>query len=82
METIIYLHYLESIKDPKLLIKKLTKEKEQINELVAQGEVEKAEELKKDLAWQKAFDKTAGKKVIESILMKQWISKWLSKFHI
>lgn len=57
------LFYLETIKDPKLLLKKLRKEKEQISELVAQGEVEKADELKKNIAWQKAFDKTDGKKV-------------------
>lgn len=55
--------YLENIKDPKLLLKKLKKEKDQINELVAQGDVDKAEELKKNIAWQKAFDKTEGKKV-------------------
>lgn len=55
--------YSESIKDPKLLLKKLKQEKEQISELVAQGEIEKADELKKNIAWQKAFDKTDGKKV-------------------
>lgn len=56
----------ETIKDPKLLLKKLKKEKEQINELVSQGEVDKAEELKKNIAWQKAFDKTEGKKVCKA----------------
>lgn len=44
-------------------MQKLRKEKEEINELIAQGEVEKADELKKDIAWKKAFDKTDGKKV-------------------
>lgn len=44
-------------------MQKLRKEKEEINELIAQGEVEKADELKKDIAWKKAFDKTEGKKV-------------------
>lgn len=53
----------ETIRDPKLLLKKLKNEKEQINELVSQGEVDKAEEMKKNIAWQKALDKTAGKKV-------------------
>ncbi|XP_031635915.1 surfeit locus protein 6 homolog [Contarinia nasturtii] len=57
----------KTIKDPKLLIKKLKQEKEQINELVSQGEVEKAEELKKNIAWQKAFDKTEGKKVKDNV---------------
>lgn len=44
-------------------MQKLRKEKEEINELIAQGEVDKADELKKDIAWKKAFDKTEGKKV-------------------
>ncbi|XP_055326513.1 surfeit locus protein 6 homolog [Sitodiplosis mosellana] len=57
----------KTIKDPKLLLKKLKKEKEQINELVLQGEVDKAEELKKSIAWQKAFDKTEGKKVKDNV---------------
>lgn len=51
------------VKNPKLLLKKIQQEKAQLNELVAQGEVEKAEEIKQNLAWQKAFDKTDGKKV-------------------
>lgn len=51
------------MKDPKLLLKKLRQEKEHVNELMAQGEVEKAEEIKNNIAWQKAFDKTEGKKV-------------------
>lgn len=59
----IVLSRAETIKDPKLLLKKLKNEKEQINELVSQGEVDKAEEMKKNIAWQKALDKVAGKKV-------------------
>lgn len=43
---------------------KLRKEKEEINELIAQGDVAKADEMKKDIEWKKAFDKTEGKKVI------------------
>lgn len=58
----IFFH-TETVKDPKLLLKKLKKEKEQINKLVEKGEVGKADELKKNIAWQKAFDKTDGKKV-------------------
>lgn len=64
---LILLHRVEMIKDPKLLIKKLKNEKEQINELVSQGEADKAEEMKKNIAWQKALDKTAGKKVCSQI---------------
>lgn len=45
-------------------MQKLKKEKEEINELIAQGDVEKADEMKKDIAWKKAFDKTDGKKVM------------------
>lgn len=59
----IVLSRAETIKDPKLLLKKLKNEKEQINELVSQGEIDKAEEMKKNIAWQKALDKVAGKKV-------------------
>lgn len=59
----IVLSLAETVRDPKLLLKKLKNEKEQINELVSQGEVDKAEEMKKNIAWQKALDKTAGKKV-------------------
>lgn len=44
-------------------MQKLRKEKDHINDLIAQGEVDKADELKKDIAWKKAFDKTDGKKV-------------------
>lgn len=58
--------FAETIKNPKLLLQKLKKEKQNINELVAQGETEKAEDIKKDIAWKKAFDKTAGKKVIKN----------------
>lgn len=53
----------ETIKDPKLLLKRLKQEKDQISDLVAQGDVAKADELKKNIAWKKAFDKTEGKKV-------------------
>lgn len=75
--------FLETIKDPKLLIKKLKQEKEQINELVSQGEVEKAEELKKNIAWQKAFDKTDGKKVCTYIYygcinIMKYVNEWMT----
>lgn len=51
-------------------MQKLRKEKEQINELIAQGDVDKAEELKKDIAWKKAFDKTDGKKVSNFVYLR------------
>lgn len=34
-----------------------------MTELIDQGDTEKADEIKNDLAWKKAFDKTEGKKV-------------------
>lgn len=55
--------FSETIKNPKLLLDKIKKEKNQISELMEQGETEKAEELKQNIAWKKAFDKTEGKKV-------------------
>lgn len=51
------------------MLKKLKEEKQVINELVSQGEVEKAVQIKKDLQWQKAFDKTDGKKVNTIVLV-------------
>lgn len=53
----------ETIKNPKLLLDKIKKEKSQISDLIEQGETEKADELKQNIAWKKAFDKTEGKKV-------------------
>lgn len=55
--------WTESVKNPKVLLQKIKNEKKEINELIEQGEVEKAEEIKKDIAWKKAFDKSDGKKV-------------------
>lgn len=46
------------------MLQKIKKQKDEITELIEQGDTEKAEELKKSLAWRKAFDKTDGKKVI------------------
>lgn len=42
---------------------KLKNDKKQISELESQGDVDKANELKKNIAWQSALDKTMGKKV-------------------
>lgn len=41
----------------------MKKQKQEIQELVDQGDTEKADEMKKDLAWKNAFDKVDGKKV-------------------
>lgn len=60
---ISYFFFSETVKDPKLLLKKIKKQKDEISGLIEQGETEKADEIKKDLAWQKAFEKTDGKKV-------------------
>lgn len=48
-------------------MKQIKDEKKEINELLEHGEVEKAEEIKKDIAWKKAFDKSDGKKVRPAI---------------
>lgn len=53
----------ESIKNPKVLLQKLKEEKSHINELIEQGDTEKAEKIQKDIAWKKAFDRSEGKKV-------------------
>lgn len=50
-------------KNPLKLIKNLKAQKEEIKELVASGEAEKASELEKIRAWKKAFEKTEGKKI-------------------
>lgn len=46
-----------------MILEKLRKEKDEITELISQGNVGKADEIKKNIAWKKAFDKTEGKKV-------------------
>uniref|UniRef100_B5DUI9 Ribosomal RNA-processing protein 14/surfeit locus protein 6 C-terminal domain-containing protein n=1 Tax=Drosophila pseudoobscura pseudoobscura TaxID=46245 RepID=B5DUI9_DROPS len=53
----------KSHQNPKEILKKLKDTKKQINELKEQGETEKAAEMQTDIAWKKAFDKVAGKKV-------------------
>lgn len=50
-------------KNPKKILHTIKKQKKEINELIEQGETDKATEIKQDLAWKKAFDKTEGKKV-------------------
>ncbi|KAL5277928.1 SURF6 family protein [Megaselia abdita] len=53
----------KTIKNPKLLLKKLKEGKRKINELKEQGEDEKVKEIQSEQAWKKAFDKVEGKKV-------------------
>lgn len=53
----------EVIKNPKQLLHNIKKQKQEIDELIEKGEVEKATEIKQDIAWKKAFDKTEGKAV-------------------
>lgn len=55
--------HTEVVKDKRQLLKNIKKQKKEIKELVDTGAVEKVEEIKKDLAWRKAFDRTEGKKV-------------------
>lgn len=71
----------ETIKNPKLLLQKIKSEKKEISELIEQGEVEKAGEIKKDIAWKKAFDKSDGKKVrhIDSIWLDR-TTRWAFPF--
>lgn len=53
----------KTIKNPKLLLKRLKQDKRKITELKEQGETEKAKEIQSEMAWKKAFDKMEGKKV-------------------
>lgn len=53
--------FAEVIKNPKQLLHNIKKQKKEIDDLIEQGDVEKATEIKQDLAWKKAFDKTEGK---------------------
>lgn len=50
-------------KNPKIILQKIKKQKKEINALKEQGDDEKAQKITNDLAWKKAFDKVAGKKV-------------------
>lgn len=74
------LNFLETIKDPKLLLQKIKKQKAAIGELIEKGETEKAEEIKKGLAWKKAFDKTEGKKVWSACIPLIWRTIWFKCF--
>lgn len=51
------------MKNPKVILRAINKQKKQIDELLEQGDTEKVEKIKEDAAWKKAFDKTAGKTV-------------------
>lgn len=53
----------KTIKNPKLLLKKLKEGKRKITELKEQGEDEKVKEIQSEQAWKKAFAKVEGKKV-------------------
>lgn len=53
----------KTIKNPKLLLKKLKEEKRMITDLKEQGEEDKIKELQSEKVWKKAFDKAEGKKV-------------------
>lgn len=53
----------KTIKNPKLILKKLKEEKRMIADLKEQGEDEKVKEIQSEKAWKKAFDKAEGKKV-------------------
>lgn len=55
--------YLELEKNPKLVLQNIKKQQKEVKELIEQGDHDKAADLKKDLAWKKAFDKTEGLKV-------------------
>ncbi|XP_054733716.1 surfeit locus protein 6 homolog [Anastrepha obliqua] len=53
----------KSHQNPREILKKIKQTDKKINELKEQGEVEKAAEIKTEIAWKKAFDKIEGKKV-------------------
>ncbi|KAM7361095.1 surfeit locus protein 6 [Cochliomyia hominivorax] len=52
-----------SHQNPREILKKIKETDKKINELKEKGEVEKALEMKNEIAWKKAFDKVDGKKV-------------------
>lgn len=56
------------VKNPKLILKTIKKQRKEIEELKERGDVDEANKITNDLAWQKAFDKVEGKKVIGLIL--------------
>ncbi|XP_061393374.1 surfeit locus protein 6 homolog [Musca vetustissima] len=53
----------KSHKNPREILREIKATDKKINELKESGEVEKALEIKNELAWKKAFDKVEGKKV-------------------
>ncbi|XP_005182989.1 surfeit locus protein 6 homolog [Musca domestica] len=53
----------KSHKNPREILREIKATDKKINELKESGEVEKALEMKNELAWKKAFDKVEGKKV-------------------
>uniref|UniRef100_W8BZ17 Surfeit locus protein 6 n=1 Tax=Ceratitis capitata TaxID=7213 RepID=W8BZ17_CERCA len=53
----------KSHQNPREILKKIKETDKKINELKEKGEVEKASEIKNEIAWKKAFDKIEGKKV-------------------
>ncbi|XP_036341330.1 surfeit locus protein 6 homolog [Rhagoletis pomonella] len=53
----------KSHQNPREILKKIKQTDKKINELKEKGEVEKAAEIKSEIAWKKAFDKIEGKKV-------------------
>lgn len=59
----LFCYILESVKNPKVILRAINKQKKQIDELLEQGDTAKVEKIKEDEAWKKAFDKTAGKTV-------------------
>ncbi|XP_037951388.1 surfeit locus protein 6 homolog [Teleopsis dalmanni] len=53
----------KSHQNPREILKKIKETGKKINELNEKGEVEKAAEMRNEIAWNKAFDKVEGKKV-------------------
>ncbi|XP_037050395.1 surfeit locus protein 6 homolog [Bradysia coprophila] len=59
------------VKNPKLLLKTIKKQRKEIEELKERGDVDEANKITNDLAWKKAFDKVEGKKVKDDTALLQ-----------
>lgn len=67
-------------RDPHKILKKIQKQNEKINEMVKEGDLEKATEMREKLAWSRALNKAEGMKVKDNPeLLKKSIKKELKR---
>ena len=67
-------------RDPRKILKKIEKQNEQFKEMVEEGNLEKATEMKEKLAWNRALTKAEGLKVKDDPeLLKKTIKKEFKK---